>query len=1036
MESLHAQGVDPRLVSRGKVIRQVARSLLPVNSRRDVVLSQRRWVNGLWGTVLGEPPVERDQYRTDIEEFVRRVMNSAPRRSGRVNHLVVIQGQELPQEFYVLVRLLGVPSTVFADPSVVVGEEGTTVEEMCRVFGGIDPIVLDRPSISTTQIHEFGAHFHVGPRRLSCLSPERDGPVPTLTHHETVEHEALDVLRIMNSSRSRRTAVVLPTSDLVSAFRNVLAPRLLGRLQWYLTGEDVRFDERVDGVRPGLRVLTWASATGLDFDTVVLAGLQDVAADPWSMPFRTMVRALAGTARDELWLSYSGEGEPEVVEELPHHLLNIGAARISLLENLSDDEAEDLTDEWPDGDSPARAGHSATETQIAAARTLIESDRRRRRPDKRVLTAEEETGLAQLIRGAGRSLSEALPRGYRATLRPEDERAVAFDTMVVHNQGLSHSVSQKYLGLGLDQADLFQHGVIGLIRAVERFDASKGHKFSTYATWWLRQSMGRALADEGRTVRLPVHMHEQVRKVQGVRARLLGTHDVVTVADISRVSGLTAKEVVRCLRLAAGTFSLDAPVSEGLTLAELVSQDPDNGSDPDQVVDERSTGQTVHQAVRALNARSARVIGLRFGLDGGEPLTLEQIGQLLGVSRERIRQIEKKALEELSGILTEVVTASGETAVQLALAQADAPVGDRRRRRRVRTARASPPVPVPERIAEGTELARSFGFVRPPTGLASLLVTVVEQCLESAATVIGVEASCPEGRPGFMVSHDGQPFASLVVQALAGAPSGGVPPGGSQTVGALCGLFDELELWDSGRAVQTHRRLLLTQAPQTNNWWLHGDDTTPAVPPGRPDLSESPTALIARGPRPAVRNDHWDEAFAEARARLGLVLGGVLDSGAVRLIMDGVPVERRDPFLWRNPSSQDLGTELLYTDGPPVLVTPHVLPHPELLRPGDEDATGPPETWEATQGFYVRSEGRFVSCSGWLGLPGLESRATTSLARVLVEIPSEERDAWGLGGGCRVSVPEGFRSRLTDLAVLARHRSELVMTKSSEVTQQ
>ncbi|MER6626095.1 hypothetical protein ABT326_38525, partial [Streptomyces sp. NPDC000931] len=256
------------------MLRQFVESLLPRPVKRDTVLSYRRYVNGLWGAVLGVPPVELDQYRTDLEEFVRRVVTTPRLSMARAPHLVVLQGQELPPEFFGLLRLLGAHSTVFVDPTTVVGEEGTTVDEVCGLFGVPAPILLDR-STTTARIHEFSDHFHLGPKHFSCSTPERQGRRPTLTHHDTVQSEALGVLEVVNGPDSRRTAVVLPTSELVSEFRRVLSPHLGGRLQWYLSGEDVRYDERVDAERPGVRILTWASACALDFDAVVLAGLQD-----------------------------------------------------------------------------------------------------------------------------------------------------------------------------------------------------------------------------------------------------------------------------------------------------------------------------------------------------------------------------------------------------------------------------------------------------------------------------------------------------------------------------------------------------------------------------------------------------------------------------------------------------------------------------------------------------------------------------------------------------------------------------------------
>ncbi|OBB67097.1 RNA polymerase sigma factor RpoD/SigA [Mycolicibacterium monacense] len=281
---------------------------------------------------------------------------------------------------------------------------------------------------------------------------------------------------------------------------------------------------------------------------------------------------------------------------------------------------------------------------IAAARRRIELDRRTRKPSKIVLTAQEEVGLATLIRGAEK---KGLPSGGFGRLTGEARRAAV--CLLLHNQGLVHSVAQKYAPAGMTYEDVFQHGILGLIRAVELFDPEQGNKFSTYAINWVRQGITRGIANESRLIRVPVHMVEKTGKVWRTRERLTVDGQPPTVSRLAAECGLTEDEVVECLILGPQdvVVSLDQPVGDGeTTLGGLLSDRPDVET-PESHLFRRSLQDQVAETLEILDAREAKVIRLRHGFDGGEPRTLEEIGGVFGVSRERIRQIEKKAITAL-----------------------------------------------------------------------------------------------------------------------------------------------------------------------------------------------------------------------------------------------------------------------------------------------------------------------------------------------------------------------------------------------------
>jgi RNA polymerase primary sigma factor len=270
-----------------------------------------------------------------------------------------------------------------------------------------------------------------------------------------------------------------------------------------------------------------------------------------------------------------------------------------------------------------------------------------------LLTAPQEVSLAKRIE-RGKFAREALARGVSDAKRQSDLQGLiedgwnAREHLITANSRLVISVAKKYMGRGVPFLDLIQEGNIGLIRAAKKFDYRRGHKFSTYATWWIRQAVTRAIADQGRTIRVPVHMGDQINKLLRVSHQLtqeLGRDP--SPDELGEALGVSSKKVENMIQVARRPISLETPTDEeeDSVLGDFIEDEESPA--PSEAATQNLLREQLEEVLSSLPPREVRILQLRYGLLDGQSYTLEEVGKKMGVTRERVRQIEAQALSRL-----------------------------------------------------------------------------------------------------------------------------------------------------------------------------------------------------------------------------------------------------------------------------------------------------------------------------------------------------------------------------------------------------
>lgn len=288
---------------------------------------------------------------------------------------------------------------------------------------------------------------------------------------------------------------------------------------------------------------------------------------------------------------------------------------------------------------------SGQDSEIAEAATELEKE-------LEALSKMEETEVNDPVRMYLKEIGRIplLKREEEIFLAQGVDRGDKFskDRLTKSNLRLVVSIAKKYMGRGMSFLDLIQEGNKGLIRAVEKYDWTKGFKFSTYATWWIRQAITRAIADQARTIRIPVHMVETINKLIRTQRKLmqdLGREP--TDEEVAEELETTPEKVREILKIAQKTTSLETPIGddEDSLLGDFIPDE--RQATPYEATSKQLMHENLEEALGSLTERESKVLRMRFGLDGSKPLTLEEVGKVFGVTRERIRQIESKALRKL-----------------------------------------------------------------------------------------------------------------------------------------------------------------------------------------------------------------------------------------------------------------------------------------------------------------------------------------------------------------------------------------------------
>jgi RNA polymerase primary sigma factor len=339
-----------------------------------------------------------------------------------------------------------------------------------------------------------------------------------------------------------------------------------------------------------------------------------------------------------------GENEPDQFGRLVHLLRKRG---IEVIETASLEGVQLLTESADDLEEITDLDYISVDDSVSLY--LKEMSR------VPLLSVDEELDLAKRMERAARARVQLTKHNGRTPPRRRQDLElviqdgfIARDYLIRANTRLVVSIARKYMGHGVPFLDLIQEGNLGLIRAVEKYDYQRGFRFSTYATWWIRQSITRAIADQSRTIRVPVHMADRLRllyKTSQEMEQELGR--VPTVDELATELAVDGSKVEWMMQVAQPTISLESPVGdEDDTDLGMYVEDV-NSPSPAQIVYQNMLCERVDQVLATLSPREARILRLRFGLGQDRPYTLEEVGQKFGLTRERIRQIEGKALRHL-----------------------------------------------------------------------------------------------------------------------------------------------------------------------------------------------------------------------------------------------------------------------------------------------------------------------------------------------------------------------------------------------------
>jgi len=354
------------------------------------------------------------------------------------------------------------------------------------------------------------------------------------------------------------------------------------------------------------------------------------------------------TVDDILAAFPEAERDIDQLEEAYAALLAAGVPYLDDVSEAEDGREDDAAEEEDLPDSKEDEGYlSSVDADDTVGLYLKEVGR------VPLLTAEEEVSLAKRIE-RGRKAREELAKGPAAARRQEDlQRLIedgwaAREHLITANSRLVISVAKKYMGRGVPFLDLIQEGNIGLIRAAKKFDYRRGHKFSTYATWWIRQAVTRAIADQGRTIRVPVHMGDQINKLLRISHQLtqrLGRDP--STDELADALEVTPKKVENMIQVARRPLSLETPTDEeeDSVLGDFIEDEESPA--PTDTVTQNLLRQQLQDVLDTLPPREVRILQLRYGLLDGESYTLEEVGRKMGVTRERVRQIEAQALSRL-----------------------------------------------------------------------------------------------------------------------------------------------------------------------------------------------------------------------------------------------------------------------------------------------------------------------------------------------------------------------------------------------------